>query len=266
MFGKLLVQILHEKRKKENDKIKGTMRQFPVGSLVYIKILQPQMKAKLKPFYHKIPAKVISEYRSIVYVKDFLGRVQRHSKNNIKPATDRSIEFFESLPLKIKMALGGLCNKEKWDEWESTNKLPDYLKDKEVEHFAPITRSHIKGNVPRDHQSLEILNIEEEEEEEISDNEISEEEDLEKSISEDKLIKDLKLLHKENKLINPNLSIEDIPILAKLQEEIDTVKLTPRVEEKKTFIPTKVDNAAVNVDNIISGKRQRKVRFLPEHD
>ena len=71
------------------------MRSYPEGRLIYVKILQPQLKAKLKPFYMKVPFKVVSEYPNIVYAKDCLGQIQRHGKYNIRSATDTSIEMFE---------------------------------------------------------------------------------------------------------------------------------------------------------------------------
>ena len=100
------------------------MKNYPKGSLIYAKIMQPQLKAKLKPFYMKVPFKVISEYPTIVYAKDYLGRVQRYSKNNIRPATDRSVEMFDRLPLYVKLSLGGVSNSEEWEQWEKDKKLP----------------------------------------------------------------------------------------------------------------------------------------------
>ena len=47
----------------------------------------------MKPVYNKVPEEIIKEYRSVVYFSDISGRIKKHSKNNIKEAHLRSIEF-----------------------------------------------------------------------------------------------------------------------------------------------------------------------------
>ena len=81
--------------------------------------------------------------------------MQRHSKNNIRPTTDRSIEMFEKLPLEMKFSLGGVSNSEEWEQWEKDKKLPSYFFEKATENFAPITRTKFKEQMTQDHYLLQ---------------------------------------------------------------------------------------------------------------
>ena len=256
-FCKLVVELLHEKRRIENSKKGGIMRSYPEGSLIYAKIMQPQLKAKLKPFYMKVPFKVISEYPTIVYAKDYLGRVQRYSKNNIRPATDRSVEMFDILPLYVKLSLGGVSNSEEWEQWEKDKKLPSYFFDKKVEYFAPVTRANIKEQMSRDHYLLQAE----------GNNEAVNEEELDELLNEsllkDEVFEKIKGLHSEHRLINPTITLKDIMKENLLKDENKGESVPLKGEGKiHSFTPMKKDYSQVDPANIINEPRKRKVRFL----
>ncbi len=65
--------------------------------MLLVKDNRPKAHRKLFPVYFKCPEKVILEYTSIVYTKDWLGRVRKHSKNNVKKAGTRTIRMFNNL-------------------------------------------------------------------------------------------------------------------------------------------------------------------------
>ena len=84
IYTKLIFELLiHERRRKNREKY-STYRSYPVDTLVLVKILKPRVHKKIKPIFEKIPKRVISEYRTLVYVEDIFGRVQKVSKNHVK--------------------------------------------------------------------------------------------------------------------------------------------------------------------------------------
>jgi hypothetical protein len=104
--------------------------------------------------YLRTPEKVIAEYATMVYTIDFLGKIHKRAKYNIKLATDRSLKLFGSLPLKIKMVLGGPMNIDIWEEIKNAKNLPEYmtsLENLDDDHLPMKTRS----NLPRDSHVLE---------------------------------------------------------------------------------------------------------------
>ena len=253
-FCKLVVELLYEKRKIENLKKGGIMRSYPEGSLIYVKILQPQLKAKLKPFYMKVPFKVVSEYPNIVYAKDYLGRIQRHSKNNIRPTTDRSIEMFEKLPLEMKFSLGGVSNSEEWEQWEKDKKLPSYFFEKATENFAPITRTKFKEQMAQDHYLLQDSEIIKEDEQD---------DDLIEKMLKDEIFEKIKGLHSEHRLLNPTVKLKDILTenFDKNETKIENIISQKKEGKSENTVVMKKDYAAVDPMNIIKTPRQRKVRF-----
>jgi hypothetical protein len=88
----------------------STYKSYPKGTLILVRDLRPKVHKKLKPLYYKAPQKIITEYRCTVYAMDFLGKVRKHSKNNIKIASNRSNFLFSSLPDDIKIVLGDEFN------------------------------------------------------------------------------------------------------------------------------------------------------------
>ena len=64
---------------------------------------------------------------------DFLGKVRKHSKNNIKIASNRSNFLFSSLPDDIKIVLGDEFNEELWNKIKDSGTLPAYLSELEIE-------------------------------------------------------------------------------------------------------------------------------------
>ena len=106
-FAKLVREFLVQYRKHRNRLAKRQYRSFPPGSLIYVRDFSKSPHKKLKPIYQKAPQKVVAEYNTLVYAKDLLNRVKKHSKNNIKLAGDRSVQLFGSLPPHIQLIMGG---------------------------------------------------------------------------------------------------------------------------------------------------------------
>ncbi len=67
-------------------------------------------------YIFKYLKKVVTEYSCTVYTTDIFGKVKKHSKNNLKKASDRSLELFGQLPDDIKLILGDEFNTETWNE------------------------------------------------------------------------------------------------------------------------------------------------------
>ncbi len=189
-FIRLLREFLLFQREKKNKAIKRTYLSFPVGTLILIKDNRPRVHKKSKPIYFKCPQKVVNEYHSTVYSEDFLGRVFKHSKNNVKIANERTKELFGILPENIKMILGEEINSQEFDEIKNEGILPEYLKDLEImENMERITRS--RGQLPEDNHLLE-------QSQEVENN-IEFEDDFEE-IENSRFMKNLKNLHNEGKL------------------------------------------------------------------
>ncbi len=85
-FARLFREYLLKFREEQNKKKASATLSFPVGTFVYVKDLRPKIHKKLKPVYFKVPQRVITEYKGVVYSKDFLGKIHRHSKNNLRNA------------------------------------------------------------------------------------------------------------------------------------------------------------------------------------
>jgi len=115
VFVKLIREFLIICREKQNKQRNRKEKSFPKGTLIFVRDLRPKMHKKVKPVFFKTPQKVVSEYKCTVYAVDFLGKVSKHSKNNVKIATERSVKLFGSLPDDIKLVLGEVFNTEQWD-------------------------------------------------------------------------------------------------------------------------------------------------------
>lgn len=132
-FISLLYGLLLEKRQKTNAAVTQRVKSFPEGSLIYAKDFSKIQHKKVKPIFHRLPEKVLKEYRVVVYTRDLYGRIKRHSKDNIKMASERSKEMFSSLPEHIQMTLGSPMDAQIWDKIEKDSILPAYLRDIEIE-------------------------------------------------------------------------------------------------------------------------------------
>jgi transposase InsO family protein len=154
IFFKLLKEYLLVLRRKRNIRRNLKVIPIPKGSLVYAKDFTKVPCKKAKAVYLRTPEKVIAEYATMVYTIDFLGKVHKRAKYNIKLATDRSLKLFGSLPLKIKMVLGVPMNIDIWEEIKNAKNLPEYmtsLENLDDDHLPMKTRS----SLPRDSHILE---------------------------------------------------------------------------------------------------------------
>jgi hypothetical protein len=139
----------------------------------------------------------------MVYTVDFLGKVHKRAKYNIKLATDRSLKLFGSLPLKIKMVLGGPMNIDIWEEIKNAKNMPEYmtaLENLDDDHSPMTTRS----NLPRDNHTLEKSADEPVVYEEPELLDIT-------GVTFDRL----KYLHENNLLRDPNMTLNDVDMLYK---------------------------------------------------
>jgi hypothetical protein len=139
----------------------------------------------------------------MVYTVDFLGKVHKRAKYNIKLATDRSLKLFGSLPLKIKMVLGGPMNIDIWEEIKNAKNMPEYmtaLENLDDDHSPMTTRS----NLPRDNHTLEKSADEPVVYEEPELLDIT-------GVTFDRL----KYLHENNLLTDPNMTLNDVDMLYK---------------------------------------------------
>ena len=115
-FVKLVREFLLKRRLAKNMEKGNSYKSFPKGTVVYVKDMRPMPHKKSKPVYFKLPEIVVTEYKCTVYTNDFLGRTRKHSKNNLKIASERSVKLFQCLPADIKLVLGEEFGPEKWLE------------------------------------------------------------------------------------------------------------------------------------------------------
>ncbi len=87
----------------------STYKSYPKGTLILVRDLRPKVHKKLKPLYYKAPQKIITEYKCTVYAMDFLGKVRKHSKNNIKIVSNRSNFLFWPAPLWLVSTVDMMC-------------------------------------------------------------------------------------------------------------------------------------------------------------
>jgi hypothetical protein len=189
--------------------------------------------------------------------------------------------MFNSLPPDIKALLGDVFNEDKWEQVFVNKEIPQYFLDipPDVE-VGPVLRNQL----PKDNHLIEQelpkgINIENGPIEQV------EEEDID---WDSEIVTQLNDLHSHEKLISPNIRLNDIPVLhKKLQEELleselnetlDTVPLNEKREdiavespENETVEPNKstIDinspeagplNADILISNILP-KGSKRVRF-----
>jgi hypothetical protein len=79
-----------------------------------------------------------------IFAIDFLNRVHKHSKNNVKKASERSLALFGQLPGDIKLILGGEFDENVWEDIRKNEIVPEYLNDIELQNEAQIlTRQRV---------------------------------------------------------------------------------------------------------------------------
>jgi Reverse transcriptase (RNA-dependent DNA polymerase)/RNase H-like domain found in reverse transcriptase/Integrase zinc binding domain/Integrase core domain len=235
-FAKLLREYLLQHRIYANKAKNRPYKSFPKESLIYVKDFSQTGNRKLKPVYRRIPLKIVKEYRATVYAIDYRGRISKHSKDNIKLAGSRSIQMFNALPSKIKLILGGPLDPDNWQELVNKDKIPDYLKDYELD-FEPanITRSKIA----KDTHLVET--------QDLDGNGLDDEDEDWSRL--DPVISDLKELHSINGLNTPNFNWGNFE-----QKRKDLTEI--RKEQNFNRISREVDPA-----NIIADGSKRRVRF-----
>jgi hypothetical protein len=239
-----------------------------------VRDLRPKVHKKLKPVYFKTPMKIVSEYKNVVFAMDFLGRIKKLSKNNIRKAHPRTIELFGKLPDEIKLILGDELDTEKWNEIKNTGKVPEYLADLEIEgelgrqlrSFVPVPEdTHlIQPTVPVNDTLNQAL-----------DNYIDVDEEVLDELISDKGLEKINSLHSEELLNDEDITLQDVPRLLR-QSNKEPVEdsgnlnydiaddLIPDLDTGDNRVQ---DPAAIDVRNILpeNSRRTRRVRFnLPK--
>jgi hypothetical protein len=244
--------------------------------MVLVKDNRPKAHRKLFAVYFKCPEKVISEHKSVIYTKDLLGRVRKHSKNNVKQAGIRTAAMFNSLPDDIKALLGDTFNSDNWDQILTNKEIPQYFLDvaPDVE-VGPVLRNQIPKDthlIEQEMRSDVSVNTNDENDEDV---------DLESN-----LMVQLNDLHKHEKLSSPNITLKDIPNLhnklrkelleAELNESLDTGPLreqdnvliapstTDIIESTSEIAQDAQETGPLNADILLSNilpKGSKRVRF-----
>jgi hypothetical protein len=209
--------------------------------------------------YFKIPQRVITEYKGVVYSKDFLGRVHRHSKNNLRKANERSVALFGKLPEDIKLALGGEFTVKTWDEIQTNERVCEYLKDTELQHEPQI--------VTRQRLASDTHVLEQEGPGQNDTGTALEDTTLINDLEETEVLDHLKALHEKTLLTEPEISLRDVNRLYRdsIGDEIPTLIADelPDLKEnvEKTVQPANKNFAEVHPDNILPEGTKRHVRF-----
>jgi hypothetical protein len=258
-FARLFREYLLKFREERNKKKASTSLNFPVGTFVYVKDLRPKIHKKLKPVYFKIPQRVITEYKGVVYSKDFLGKIHRHSKNNLRKANKLSLALFGKLPDDIKLALGGEFTEKTWNEIQTNEKVSEYLKDTELQHEPQIVT---RQRLAKDTHALE------QEGPGQNDTETAlEDTTLINDLEETEVLEHLKALHEKTLLTEPEISLRDVNRLYRdsIGDENPTLIANelPDLEEnvEKEVQPANKNFAHVHPDNILPEGTKRHVRF-----
>jgi hypothetical protein len=218
-FAKLLRERLLKIRERRNLNKEFSYKSYPVDSLILVKDMHPKVHKKSKPVFHKIPQKIIAEYRCTVFAIDLLGRVRKHSKNNIRKCHDRTAALFSKLPDDVKLVLGDVMDTETFDKIKESGVLPQYLFDIELDsEVGTVTRGMLQkdthlvepsddpapaSNSPPDPRPVESdANVEAEEEEgAVSD------------LLSDVTLRQLGALHEQQKLTAQSITLREVPIL-----------------------------------------------------
>jgi len=205
---------------------------------------------------------------------DFLGKVRKHSKNNIKIASNRSNFLFSSLPDDIKIVLSDEFNEELWNKIKDSGTLPAYLSELEIEEeMQRVLRS--KDPIATDSHLLETAPPTVPVPENEKENLVDEEDDNLEELLNDRVVEKLNELHLKGQLLNPEMTLSDIPVMAeKLKNPespllndvnaLSDLELPEDPEPIASPAPQVVkDPAAVDPSNILpeNSKRSRRVRF-----
>jgi hypothetical protein len=266
-FTYLLRELLLKCRKANRKARKLKFQSYPPGSIVYLKDFSYRPFKKTKPKYLKSPLRVVAEFHSIVYLENFSGQVKRASKNNLRPANERSVYLFGSLPLDIQMILGGPLNEDEWQKIKDQDLVPEYLAtvdlDEEIQH---VTRSVTE--LPVDTHILESS-------EDLSDHykfdhDYQELDAFPNEIEDSNLMQKLQVAHKRQLLTAPNMTLNDLeklcPELDLLPVE-DDLNVTAAANEQTMAemenlqaigVPKNRTMMGIDEDNIIPGSRSRK--------
>jgi uncharacterized protein YeeX (DUF496 family) len=212
--------------------------------------------------YFKIPQIVVTEYQGVIYSKDFLGKVHRHSKNNLKRANERSVSLFGNLPENIKIALGGEFNEKTWNEIKNDKRVHDYLKDTEIQQEPQI--------VTRQRLASDTHALEEEEPGHNNTMIAPEDASLINDLEETELLEHLRTLHEKTLLTSPDISLGDINRIFRehvnddfatdVADELPELDVADATNEKEVTI-NKSNFAEVHPDNILPEGTKRHVRF-----
>jgi hypothetical protein len=261
-YVKLIREYIVELRKKENAKLIQNYRSYPTGSLIMVKEMGARVHRKIKNIYKKAPQKVVTEYNKIVYAMDIVGRVRKHSKNNIKMCRSRTFELFSKLPEEIKMVLGDVFDEQIWEQYKESGGVPKYLENTEEVHEGIQTRGMILNDTDLVEQNVEIEN--------------NDYEFLDDGWFDTEVISKINELH-ENNLLHGEVELRDIPVMhanilnQKVQGDVQPVSV---IDEQMEVQPIQkiaprgsdfIDTAGINVQNILPENTRRSVRFsLPK--
>ncbi len=258
-FAKLFREYLLKFREEQNKKKASATLSFPIGTFIYVKDLRPKVHKKLKPVYFKIPQRVITEYKGVVYSKDFLGKIHRHSKNNLRKANERSLALFGELPDDIKIVLGGEFNEKTWEEIKINENVPEYLKDTKIQHEPQI--------VTRQRLAEDTHALEQDGPGHTNSEPALEDTTLINDLEESEVLEHLKALHEKTLLTEPDISLSDVNRLYResVNDNVPTLVANelPDIEDsvEKEVHTTNKNFAKVHPDNILPEGTKRHVRF-----
>jgi hypothetical protein len=268
MYMKLIRERLLKIRDIRNKAKSHKFISYPVGSMILVKDMRPRVHKKLKPIYFKTPYKIVTEYKNVIYAMDFMGRVKKFSKNNIRMAHPRTVELFGKLPEDIKVILGEEFSTKLWDDIKNSGNIPSYLADLEIE--GEMGRQ-LRSMVPVA-QDSNLINPTPDE---IKDINTDPDLDILDDLMVDKGVDMINELHNNGMLDNENITLQDVPILLKRQNIAlpeDSGNLLADMEDGIVNEPDLGENlnpdpAAIDQRNILpeGSRRTRRVRFnLPK--
>jgi hypothetical protein len=242
-------------RLKKNAKNSRPYQSYPVGTLVLVKNFSTSAHRKLKPIFVKQPQIIIAEYHSTVYTEDLYKRVHKHSKNNIRPLSLRSAELFGQLPDNIKMILGDEITPEIWHNIRNNGELPAYLED--IEISTKLDRLTRNTAMPQDTVHLENNNAVEND---VEGDELFD--FLDETLRSDAL-NQLNVLHDNELLIDPNLTLNNIPkMYKKLQNQNAEIEIPLNWdEEHHPLRPNNEIIGDIDIGNILPQRSRRHVHF-----
>jgi hypothetical protein len=262
--------------------------------------MRPRIHKKSKPVFHKIPQKVIAEYRCTVFAIDLLGKVRKHSKNNIRKCHERTAALFSKLPDDVKMVLGDVMDTDTFDKIKESGVIPKYLFDIELDsEVGTVTRGMLQKDThlvePSD-DPAPVLNSPPDPRpvESDADVEAEEEEGAVSNLLSDVTLRQLGALHEQQKLTDQSITLREVPSLFEksrlyltasyrknndnIQEILEELHVPNEQENNSDLniddIPDAVninvpeDRAGINVSNILpeGTRRRRTVRFnLPRN-